>query len=285
MRLLYFVNHIAAIASSTGNDIRTTINMAAVAASDAERFASQDSNPGAMKRQAVSQSFRARLSPDGPFPPEAGRYRLYASLACPWAHRALVVRALKGLEAAIPVTLTGYRLDNLIESFDPSKSHLYRGWDFTEDSEEPHGFTFLDELYELAEPGYRASFGTSRPMFSVPVLFDEKTQRIVNAESGDIIQIFNDDLKDFAQNDINLAPAHLAEQMSEIDALVYPNISASVGLPSLLNISAAQMMVSTAVASRGLRRRMTMHFMHIGMRWIRSRLGLPRVGPFYSAIR
>mmetsp|Transcript_17092 Transcript_17092/g.53391 ORF Transcript_17092/g.53391 Transcript_17092/m.53391 type:complete len:355 (-) Transcript_17092:114-1178(-) len=225
MRLLTFVQWWAATAVSEER-VATSRSMSTV--SDAEKFASKDADPGAMKRQAVSREFRERLSPHGEFPPEAGRYRLYVSKACPWAHRTLMTRALKGLEGAIPVTFTGYRLDNLAESFDPARSHLYRGWDFTEASEEPHGFEYLDQVYELAMPGYRDSFGTSRPMFSVPVLFDEKTQRIVNAESGDIIRIFNEDMNEFATNDVDLAPAELREAMDEVDALVYPHVNDGV---------------------------------------------------------
>ena len=188
-------------------------------ASDAERFVTKDTSKGAMRRPPPK--FRDRVGTEN-YPAEAGRYRLYVSYACPWAHRTLICRALKGLEDAIPVTFTGYKLDHLKESFDPALSYMYKGWDFTGD--EPHGFTHLDELYEHASPGYRETFvPPERPAFTVPVLFDDKTQTIVNTESADICDMLNCEFNDFAKN---LDLAH--KDMDKWNAIIYPHINDGV---------------------------------------------------------
>ena len=81
--------------------LHSTIRMAALA-SDAEKYATKDASAGAMKRQA--QKFRGTIEAGGAHPPEAGRYRLYAAAACPWAHRCMVTRALKGADSGAAAT-------------------------------------------------------------------------------------------------------------------------------------------------------------------------------------
>jgi glutathionyl-hydroquinone reductase len=114
-------------------------------------------------------------SADGSYPAEAGRYRLMVGLGCPWAHRTLVVRALKGLEDAISVT-------TVIPSPEAG------GWIFEQPEE---GCQTLRELYELAQPGY-----TGR--CTVPVLWDTQKKQIVNNESAEIIVILNEAFNQFA---------------------------------------------------------------------------------------
>ena len=105
---------------------------------------------------------------DATYQAEAGRYRLYVGMGCPWAHRTLVVRALKGLTEAIPVTV-------VVPSVDDG------GWVFEDQTEEStRGCRTLKEFYRLAQPGYG---GRS----TVPLLWDSHTQTIVNKESADII--------------------------------------------------------------------------------------------------
>ena len=185
-----------------------------VGASDADKYALKGAPAGSMERPAMK--FRARVGESPQYPAAAGRYRLYLSYACPWAHRCAVVRGLKGLEGAIPVTWTGFRLAN----FQPPYKD-YHGWEIPPG--EAHGFTHLDELYEHAAPGYRASFGDKRPSFTVPVLFDEETQTIVSTESADIIASLNSAFNAFATRpDLDLAPADLAAEMERVDSVVYP---------------------------------------------------------------
>uniref|UniRef100_A0A7S3JWK3 GST C-terminal domain-containing protein n=1 Tax=Aureoumbra lagunensis TaxID=44058 RepID=A0A7S3JWK3_9STRA len=222
MKLLLLIVLILKFASS----LRGGVNHLNMVLSDAERFKNVDSDKGAMKR--VGSKFRNRIG-SNEYPAESGRYRIYVSKACPWAHRTLIVRALKGLEDVISVTYTGPHLKHLKESFDPTQSYLYKGWNF--DSEicvEPHGFEYLDELYEYAEPGYRESC-PQRPSFTVPILFDDKTQTIVNNESGDIIEMLNADFNAFAKNaHLDLNPIALHEAQEQINAIVYPGINDGV---------------------------------------------------------
>jgi len=140
------------------------------------------------------------------------------------------------LENAISLTVTGYRLDNLDfkENFD-----AYRGWDFvkTDDKNsvhyEPHGFELIDQLYEHAHPGYRKEFQDQgkRPYYSVPVLFDEKTQTIVSNESAEIIKMFNSEFNEFAKNpDLELNPQKekVQQEMERVDSIIYPYINDGV---------------------------------------------------------
>src|SRR5690606_1180191 len=124
-----------------------------------------------------SSTFRDAVEPDpgARFPAAAGRYRLYVSLACPWAHRTLIVRALKGLERAIPVTV----VDPLM---------LANGWEFSDGpgcAPEPlFGARYLYEIYLRARPDY-----TGR--VTVPVLWDTAHGTIVNNESSEIMRMLN----------------------------------------------------------------------------------------------
>ncbi|HEY8249703.1 MAG TPA: glutathione S-transferase family protein [Burkholderiales bacterium] len=121
--------------------------------------------------------------------PEAGRYRLYVAKSCPWAHRTLVARALKGLEKAVPVSYA-----------DPYMGE--NGWQF------PEGY--LHELYAKAKPGY-----TGR--VTVPVLWDEKQGRIVNNESSEIIRMLNREFDALARR--KLADLYPEKRRREIDWL------------------------------------------------------------------
>ena len=100
---------------------------------------------------------------------EPGRYRLYVSRACPWAHRTLIMRAFTRLEKVVPV-------------FNADPYMAENGWEFRDG-----GIRYLHELYAKAKPDY-----TGR--VSVPVLWDEKTRRIVNNESSEIIRMMGSDL-------------------------------------------------------------------------------------------
>ena len=115
--------------------------------------------------------FRSWISEGGEFPPEPGRYHLYVSWACPWAHRTLIYRALKGLQDAIGVT-----------AVDPLM--LSDGWVIPPGADPVNHAQFLWQIYAKADPDYvgRAT---------VPVLWDRRYETIVNNESGDIIRMFD----------------------------------------------------------------------------------------------
>ena len=131
----------------------------------------------------------------------AGRYRLYVAKSCPWAHRTLVVRAMKGLEKAIPVFYA-----------DPYMGE--NGWQF------PDGY--LHELYSKAKPGY-----TGR--VTVPVLWDEKAQRIVNNESSEIIRMLNRDFDALARRRLaDLYPEKLRREIDWLNERIYRTVNNGV---------------------------------------------------------
>ena len=141
-----------------------------------------DSTGGRFQRQEVQ--FRNWITTDGApgpsgeggFAAEAGRYHLYISYACPWAHRTLIFRALKGLEDMISVSVVHwYMAEN--------------GWTFEEGdgvvADSVNGARFLHQVYTKAKPGYSGRV-------TVPVLWDKKTSTIVSNESSEIIRMLND---------------------------------------------------------------------------------------------
>ncbi|MDZ7965389.1 MAG: glutathione S-transferase family protein [Nostoc sp. DedSLP03] len=154
-------------------------------------------------------TFRDRVTADGSsgFKAEAGRYHLYISLACPWAHRTLIMREIKGLNDVISVSIV-----------DPIMSD--KGWMF---SEAPGAIPdwvnhtqYLQEVYLKADPKY-----TGR--VTVPVLWDKQTQTIVNNESREIMRMFDVEFGELATQKIDLYPRDLQHQIDEtIDAIYLP---------------------------------------------------------------
>jgi putative glutathione S-transferase len=161
-------------------------------------------------------TFRNSIKADGSnqFRVEANRYHLYVSYACPWAHRALIVRALKGLENVISVDVTDYLLDR-------SKSWSFEGNNSTGDR--VNGAKYLKEIYLKADPSFSGSF-------SVPVLWDKKTRTIVNNESSEIIRMLNSEFNGLAtkNKDLDLYPAHLRDKIDELNGWIYDSINNGV---------------------------------------------------------
>jgi glutathionyl-hydroquinone reductase len=149
---------------------------------------------------------------EGGFPAERGRYHLYVSLACPWAHRTLIFRSLKKLEDVISISIT---------------EPLYgkTGWEFgtTPGStlDTANGKATLAEIYLLAEPRY-----TGR--VSVPALWDKKRRTIVNNESAEIIRMLNSAFDAFTTAKTDYYPAELRTEIDRINDLVYPNVNNGV---------------------------------------------------------
>jgi putative glutathione S-transferase len=136
--------------------------------------------------------------------PEAGRYHLYVARSCPWAHRTLVVRALKGLERAIPVY---YAEPDMGEN----------GWQFGDG-----GIRFLHELYTQAKPDY-----TGRA--TVPVLWDASRKTIVNNESSEIIRMLNREFERFARRKLpDLYPERLRAEIDTVNERVYRSVNNGV---------------------------------------------------------
>jgi putative glutathione S-transferase len=162
-----------------------------------------------------TSKFRDWVRDDGSsaYPPEAGRYHLYVSLACPWAHRAVIVRELKGLQDAIGLSIV-----------DPIRDE--RGWAFTNASgttrDAVNGWAYLSEGYVATDPDFDGRI-------TVPVLWDTRTGRIVNNESADVIVMLNSAFDAFASRpDLDLYPAALRGEIDEINAKVYDNVNNGV---------------------------------------------------------
>lgn len=159
-------------------------------------------------------AFRDWVRCDGSteFAPEPGRYHLYVSLACPWAHRTLIVRLLKGLERTVGVTVV-----------DPVRDE--RGWAFRDGpghSRDPvNGFSFLSEAYLASDPAYRGRW-------TVPVLWDTTRRRIVNNSEDDLCRMFNDEFASPDDDTPDLFPEELAPAQEALSKLIYEKINNGV---------------------------------------------------------
>jgi glutathionyl-hydroquinone reductase len=154
--------------------------------------------------------FRRWVGQDG-LEPEAGRYHLYVALACPWSHRAVIVRRLKGLEDAIGISYLHPFRDG-------------RGWAFPGGRyvDEINGFHFLAEAYEATDPRYD-------DRISVPVLWDKQTGTIVNNESAEIIRMFGSAFDEIAGHpELDLYPQPLREEIDSINAWIYRDLNNGV---------------------------------------------------------
>ena len=161
---------------------------------------------GEFKRKV--SSFRNWVTEDGSsgFPAESGRYHLYVSYACPWAHRALVTRQLKGLSEVISLDVVDYLM-------------VEKGWRFSPDAPDTlNGFEYLREVYFLAEMDYEGRF-------SVPVLWDKKTKTIVNNESSEIMHMLNSEFNKFCATDearaIDLYPEDMRQEIDGLNEWIY----------------------------------------------------------------
>jgi putative glutathione S-transferase len=156
--------------------------------------------------------FRDRVSADGStcYPAEAGRYHLYVSWACPWAHRTIIGRRLKGLEDVIGLSVV-----------DPIRDE--RGWRFSggEYADHVNGFTFLGEAYAATDPAYDGRL-------SVPVLWDTHTGRIVNNESADILRMFSTGFGDLASDAVDLYPARHRAGIDALNRRLYDEVNNAV---------------------------------------------------------
>lgn len=155
----------------------------------------------------IPTTFRSWVSADGQsgFKAEPGRYHLYVALACPWAHRTLIMRELKGLNDIISLSIV-----------DPIMSD--RGWKFSSNTgaipDSINHAQYLQEIYLKAEPNY-----TGR--ITVPVLWDKQTQTIVNNESSEIMRMFDVEFAHLATQKIDLYPSELQQKIDETIEIIY----------------------------------------------------------------
>jgi len=180
------------------------------------RWASTD---GVFRRQATT--FRNWVTPDGApgpsgdggFAAQSGRYHLYVSYACPWAHRTLIFRAIKGLQPLVGLSVV-------------HPDMLEGGWTFATDfpgatGDGLHGLPFLRDLYTRASPQMSGRV-------TVPVLWDRQRETIVSNESAEIIRMFNSAFDDLTGNRDDYWPEPLRAGIEEVNALVYDGVNNGV---------------------------------------------------------
>jgi putative glutathione S-transferase len=185
------------------------------------QFPDEQAEDGEFQRQ--EDAFRDWVTADGssPFAAEPGRYHLYVSLACPWAHRTLIVRHLLGLEEVVSASVV-----------DPVRDE--RGWAFPSEPERAggelaagpdpvNGFRFLAEAYWATAPDFRGRV-------TVPVLWDRSSRRIVNNSEDDICRMFHDAFgpRGQAGTVMDLFPPAIAEEQAALSAFIYENVNNGV---------------------------------------------------------
>jgi len=176
------------------------------------QFSDEQTGGGEFARQ--DDAFRGWVTADGRsgYPAVPGRYHLYVSWACPWAHRTILVRKLKQLEGIVGMTVV-----------DPIRDD--RGWAFRDGaghSTDPiNGFQFLSEAYLATDPAYRGRI-------TVPVLWDTVTMRIVSNSDDDIMRMFNSEFNRFTDSTLDLYPAGLRSEIDQLNDTVYEDINNGV---------------------------------------------------------
>jgi len=178
----------------------------------------ESSKDGAFQREQAQR--RHWLTADGKpgptgvggFAAEPGRYHLYVSLACPWAHRTLILRKLKGLESLIDVSVVSWLM-------------LENGWTFDKalgsTGDKLDHFDFMHQRYTADTADYSGRV-------TVPVLWDKQQKRIVNNESSEIIRMFNAAFDDLTGNDLDFYPAPLRGEIDALNERIYPAVNNGV---------------------------------------------------------
>lgn len=174
---------------------------------------------GGSFRRAASQ-FRNWVTPDGAqgpsgeggFRAEAGRYHLYVSLACPWASRTLIYRALKGLEPIVSLSVTHWLMGSEGWHFSPAPGVV---------PDDINHYHHLYQLYTRANPTY-----TGR--VTVPVLWDKQRRTIVNNESSEIIRMFNSAFDAAGAAPGDYYPPHLQAEIDALNARIYGTLNNGV---------------------------------------------------------
>ena len=172
-------------------------------------FPAERNAQGGFDRQP--DAFRDWVTADGssPYPAAAGRYHLYVSLACPWAHRIVILRQLKGLEPVVGMTV----VDPLRNDED--------GWKST-DGDPVNGFRFLKEAYLATDPGFCGRV-------TVPVLWDKQTGRVVSNSDDDLLRMFNSAFDGCGgDRTVDFYPEALRADIDRLNALLYDEVNDGV---------------------------------------------------------
>ena len=175
-----------------------------------DKWYDTDKHGGKFERSAAQFRNWIEADADAQFPAQSGRYHLYVSFACPWAHRTLIFRKLKGLEDHISVSAVHPLM-------------LENGWEFADAplADPLYDHDFMYQLYLRANPNYSGRV-------TVPVLWDKQEQTIVSNESADIIRMFNSAFNELTGNTLDFYPQELREEIDAINAVVYDNVNNGV---------------------------------------------------------
>lgn len=165
--------------------------------------------------------FRNWITPDGSagssgksgFKAEANRYHLYVSYACPWAHRTLIYRALKGLEELIPISVVHWLMGKDGWTFNPDKDNLVR--------DNLYHYQFFHQLYTKADSRYSGRV-------TVPVLWDKQNETIVSNESSEIIRMFNSAFNNIGAKSGDYYPQNLRKEIDDLNEKIYHTINNGV---------------------------------------------------------
>ena len=168
--------------------------------------------PRSSFRNWVTQDGAPGPAGNGGFAAEPGRYRLYVSLACPWAHRTLILRALKGLEEAIPVSVVHWRMREHGWTFEPGPGVV---------ADPIFGAQYLYEVYLAADRAYTGRVTT-------PVLWDTRTGTIVNNESAEIVRMLNSAFDGVGARAGDYYPAELRAEIDSLNARIYEAVNDGV---------------------------------------------------------
>jgi putative glutathione S-transferase len=176
------------------------------------QFPAESTATGDFARQEDAFRHWVRADASTVYRPDAGRYHLYVSLACPWAHRTIIVRRLKRLESVIGMTVV-----------DPVRDE--RGWAFRDGpghSADPvNGFQFLSEAYHATDPGFQGRY-------TVPVLWDKQTRKIVNNSEDDICRMLHDEFARPNDGTPDLFPAALAAEQETLSKMIHDRVNNGV---------------------------------------------------------
>jgi putative glutathione S-transferase len=167
-----------------------------------------------------ASKFHNWITPDGSagpsgkggFQAEAGRYHLYVSLACPWAHRTLIFRSLKGLEDMISVSIVHWFMGENGWTFDSARGTI---------PDTVNGSDFMYQIYTAADPDYSGRV-------TVPVLWDKKTSTIVSNESSEIIRMFNSAFDGIGAAQGDYYPEDLREAIDSLNERIYETVNNGV---------------------------------------------------------
>ena len=183
-----------------------------------DRWYDTGATGGRFQRQ--EQHFRDWLTADGAngpdgqrgYPAATDRYHLYVSLACPWAHRVLIVRALKGLETMLPISVVHWYMADEGWTFEPGEGVI---------ADPNLGAKRLYEVYQRAESGF-----TGR--VTVPILWDKQTSTIVNNESSELIRMLGDAFDGLGAGSGDFYPEALRSEIDEVNERIYATVNNGV---------------------------------------------------------